>query len=251
MSGRDSGGARLTRYAFCRFRLGSGVYGGAVSGDRLDTAHEIWDQWWGDAKKREYWSQADPAVSGFIPALSARGAHKVLDVGAGIGRHSLAYARSGFEVLAVDASETGLDEVRRLGKSEGLEVEVRVALFTELPVDDASVDHVLAWNVLYHGDGDVTAASFRECRRVLRNDGTFQLTMLSKRNRAYGIGVEIRPDTFVDETSIGDKEHPHFYADAAAASRMLAESGFEVFSMQDVDQQPPGGFHWSIIAEVR
>jgi len=199
------------------------AYSESMSGERLDTAHEYWDQWWGEAKHRAKWSEPDPAVTSFAQTLRARSARRVLDVGTGIGRHALFYAHLGFEVLATDASATGLDEVARSAKAQGLDVDVRLGPFTELPIEESSVDHVLAWNVLYHGDGEVVATALGECRRVLRPNGTLQLTMLSKRHRAFGVGHEIRPDTFVDEASRGDKDHPHFYVDATGLERILVQ----------------------------
>ena len=163
----------------------------------------------------------------------------------------LAFARAGFEVVAVDASETGLGQLRVAADAEGLPIETRLAAFTELPIDDRSVDHVLAWNVLYHGDGDIVRNAFAQCARVLRADGTAQLTMLSKRNRSFGVGREIRPDTFVDDASTGDKDHPHFYVDAATLTTMLAAAGLEVRSLVDIDQDPPSSaFHWTVLAEA-
>jgi tellurite methyltransferase len=136
------------------------------------------------------------------------------------------------------------------GATRVLDLDARVAPFTALPVEDRSVDHVLAWNVLYHGDRSITGAGLRECRRTLRAGATAQLTMLSKRSRAYGAGREIRPDTFVDEAGGDDKAHPHFYADAAGVCQLLAQNGFEVKQLVDVDFDPPGAWHWVILAEA-
>ncbi|MEY2454397.1 MAG: hypothetical protein QOD92_3971 [Acidimicrobiaceae bacterium] len=216
----------------------------------LDTAHERWDEWWTEAKQRARWSDPEPAVRELLPILRARGAQRVLDVGAGIGRHSLAYAVGGFAVVATDASTTGLDELRRSAASASLSIEMHVAPFTALPIDDDSVDHVLAWNVLYHGDREIVQAAFRECHRVLRPGGSFQLTMLSKRHRAFGVGREVRPDTFVDDRSTGDKDHPHFYVDAPDLTALLAASGFNVVSLVDVDQDPHGSFHWVVLCQA-
>src|SRR5947207_971154 len=79
---------------------------------------------------------SEPAVTAFIPRLQARGARRTLDVGAGIGRHSLAYARAGLEVVAVDASSTGIDELVRTAAAASLDVDARVAPFTDLPLED-------------------------------------------------------------------------------------------------------------------
>jgi tellurite methyltransferase len=221
-----------------------------VTEHRLDTAHERWDKWWGQAKQRAHWSDPEPAVTELVPALRARGATRVLDVGAGIGRHSLAFARAGFDVTAIDASQTGLDELRRLADAQNLTVETRIAPFTALPIEDHSVDHVLAWNVLYHGDRETVRMAFAECRRVLRTAGSFQVTLLSKRHRAFGVGREVRPDTYVDDRSDGDKDHPHFYVDAPTLTALLSGADFQLVSLADVDQQPPGGFHWVVFCQV-
>ena len=196
------------------------------------------------------WSEPEPAVTELIPLLQGRGARRVLDIGAGIGRHTLAFLHAGFEVLAADASRTGLDELRRsAANAENVTILPCLAPFTALPVRNASVDHVLAWNVLYHGDGEIVRAAFHECRRVLRPGGSFQLTMLSKRHRAYGVGRQVRPDTYVDDRSAGDKDHPHFYVDAPGLTARLAAAGFDTVTLSDVDQNAPGGFHWVALAE--
>ena len=72
--------------------------------------------------------------------------------------------------------------------------------------------------------------------------------MLSKRHRSFGVGHEIRPDTFVDEGSKGDKDHPHFYVDEAGLASLLTGAGFALVSLTEVDQNPPGGWHWVALA---
>jgi SAM-dependent methyltransferase len=138
-----------------------------------------------------------------------------------------------------------------LAKAQNLTIKTLIAPFTALPVEDNCVDHVLAWNVLYHGDRETVRTAFSECRRVLRAGGSFQSTMLSKRHRAFGVGREVRPDTYVDERSEGDKDHPHFYVDAENLTALLSDADFDLVSLTEVDQQPPGGFHWVALADAR
>ena len=85
---------------------------------------------------------------------------------------------------------------------------------------------------------------------MLRADGTAQLTMLSKRNRSFGVGREIRPDTLVDDASTGDKDHPHFYVDAATLTGCSPRRPRGAVT-GDIDQDPPSGaFHWTVLAEA-
>ena len=219
--------------------------------ERLDTAYERWDRWWDEALLRDRWHEPERAVVDVINELSARGAVTVVDVGAGIGRHSLAYARAGLKVVAVDASRTGLHRLRTAAGAEGLGVGVATATFGTLPFRTGSVDHVLAWNVIYHGDRGVVSDALAEFARILRPGGTLQCTLLSKRNLAYGVGEEIRPGTFVDRTSVGDKDHPHFYVDAVEVAALLDNANFELRTLVDVDQAPPGGWHWTVHATAR
>ena len=86
---------------------------------------------------------------------------------------------------------------------------------TDLLFSKDSFDYLLSLNVIYHGDADVVRQTLSEIRRVLKPDGLYQGTMLSKRNKQYGIGSEIAPDTFVCNGCEDEKEHPHFYCNAA------------------------------------
>jgi 2-polyprenyl-3-methyl-5-hydroxy-6-metoxy-1,4-benzoquinol methylase len=213
----------------------------------LDSAHLAWDDVWRDREARAPWEEPEPSVLALLDELVARGA-EVLDVGAGVGRHALRFARAGLGVVALDASREGIRQIRDRARASDLAVKTCVAAFADLPLRDGSFDHVLAWNVVYHGDEAIVRAALRECARVLRPDGTFQLTMLSKHHRSFGVGRRIGRDTFVDVEAADDKAHPHFYVDVADLTALVGEAGFSLVSVSEDDQQAPGSEHWTVLA---
>jgi SAM-dependent methyltransferase len=219
---------------------------------KTDTAHRAWDVKWATEEGRADWIAAEPDVMATATELSTRlGSVRALDLGCGVGRHALLFARLGFEVSAVDLAEAGLAEVRRTAGAEGLEIDARVAPMTELPFADGEFDYVLSFNVLYHGDPEIVRAAIGEIRRVLRRGGIFQGTMLSKRNAGFGLGTEVAPDTFVrdagEDMDDSDKVHPHFYCDAAGLVALY--DGFELMSLSDELHKKPGSWHWHLVAE--
>ena len=215
---------------------------------RLDTAYEHWDQIWKTQRQDSDWGVPEPEVFETITGLVQRRAHRVLDLGAGVGRHTWLFAEHGFEVVAVDASPSGVQEIEATALTRGMRIDIRQGAFVEIPLDDSSVDHVLAWNVIYHGDGTVASRALGECRRVVKSGGSVHFTMLSKRNSAFGVGKEIAPDTFVDSASASDKRHPHFYLDRQGLQQLLADHALQAVTVQERAQSLPGGFHWHVFA---
>jgi ubiquinone/menaquinone biosynthesis C-methylase UbiE len=103
-------------------------------------------------------------ISRWVP----NGASNILDIGCGTGRYSAALAEQ-FDawIIAVDPSEKMLAEAR---KKSTKRVRYARAAGEALPLPDACVDMVFMSMVFHHFDNPEQAV--RECRRVLRLDGT-------------------------------------------------------------------------------
>jgi 2-polyprenyl-3-methyl-5-hydroxy-6-metoxy-1,4-benzoquinol methylase len=215
---------------------------------KTDTAHHYWAAEWAQVDGTSKWEHPEAEVMAFAPTLPEGAA--VLDLGAGVGRHALALARQGFEVSALDAAPEGIAEITRIAAAEGLSVDARVGMMTALPYADASFDHVLSWNVIYHGDEEVLRATIAEIARVLKPGGTFLGTMLSARRlpveRAKAPGREISRNTWVFEGE-GDKVHPHYFCNARDLLELF--SAFEVFRLEDREHEKPGTWHWHLVLE--
>lgn len=108
---------------------------------------------------------------------------RVLDVGAGFGRHVFEFARRGADVVALDYAEDEVVETRATLGAMVAAGEIDIARFngvlrgdaTKLPFADASFDHVITSEVLEHVQDDVAAIA--EMFRVLKPGGMFAATV--------------------------------------------------------------------------
>jgi len=214
----------------------------------LATAVAEWDRRWQAEESRADWLEPEPEVLAAAGEQLRAGAKVALDIGCGVGRHALALAGLGYQVTGIDGSDSGIAFAAAEAGKRGLALDLRNGSMLELPVEDASCDYVLAWNVIYHGDRTVVERCVAEIARVLKPGGLYQGTMLSKRNGNFGRGREVAPDTFViDEMS--DKAHPHFYCDARALVEIFG--AFELLTLSDRQHAKPGSWHWHLTAVRR
>ncbi|MQA83446.1 MAG: methyltransferase domain-containing protein [Streptosporangiales bacterium] len=211
------------------------------------TAYLHWDEQWRDLDSRAAWSSPEPWVAQTVQLLTERGARRTLDLGCGVGRHSLFLAAQGFDCTAMDRSTAGVDHARRRAMESALDVTFLVGSFDALPFADGSFDYVLAWNVVYHGDERLVRTAAAEVIRVLRPGGVYQATMLSKRNSDHGRGVEVSRNTWVQPDAADDKIHPHVYCDAGDMLRL--HDGLALLAAFDEPHGRPGSHHWHLLFE--
>jgi SAM-dependent methyltransferase len=205
-----------------------------------ETAHLAWDATWQTDEGRAAWSRPEADIVAFAATARISGAARALDLGCGVGRHALALARLGFTVDAVDASPQAL--ARTKAAAGDLPVTVHAAAMTALPFEEAAFDVAVAWHVIYHGDPQVVAQTVAELARVTAPGGRVVVTMLTKRDAHFGIGREVAPDTFVDDSATDDKVHPHHYCDAEGFA--VHFRAFHVLTLREDSLGRPGRSHF-------
>ncbi|HYR81517.1 MAG TPA: class I SAM-dependent methyltransferase [Thermoplasmata archaeon] len=117
------------------------------------------------ARRREPW----PEVLSFIEAL--RRGSRVLDLGAGNGRHAKILARRGIRPVAVDFSRRLLmiGQTGEGGEGDAMRIDWVGGEATKLPFRNGSFDAALCIAVLHHLPLEADRLeSLRELRRVLR-----------------------------------------------------------------------------------
>ena len=133
--------------------------------DSLTTAHRAWDERWANPPLEQRWQIPEPLVVGLPAKLHARGATRAVDVGCGLGRHARFLAAQGLWVHGLDAAPRGLRFASDGARGADLAAATwSRAMFTQLPLRDASFDVAVAWNVVYHGDADVVRTAIAELR---------------------------------------------------------------------------------------
>lgn len=210
-------------------------------------AYLYWDEEWRAEGAIGDWSVPEPWVVSVLRSRLGPHTPRVLDLGCGMGRHSVAFGKAGLEVHAMDLSGGAVTATRKQADRTDLRIDVRVGDFRQLPFADGFFDYVLAWNAIYHGLRDQVAEAIGEVARVLRPSGLFQTTMLSKRNVEYAKGIEIGPDAWVQPDGPEDKPFPHVYSDEHDVLRL--HPGFRLLTAFDEEHRTPGSYHWHLLFE--
>lgn len=104
---------------------------------------------------------------------------KVLEVGFGAGNNLWMCAREGFSVCGVDAAPSGVKFAQDRFAAEGLEGDLRVGDFTDLPFEDNSLDMAMNRQALTQVGFTASKKAVAEIYRCLKPGGVFWSNMFS------------------------------------------------------------------------
>ena len=184
-----------------------------------------WD--WKNAEQEQWMKPSEDSY--YLAAKWAEeGAHSILDLDCGLGRHAVYFAGQGFQVTAVDLSADAVEITREKGKEKQVELSCEVADMTKLPFPDNSFDRVFSFHVISHQDTAGVQHVVDEITRVLKPGGKVFLTMCSKAHCAFSDESYPRLDeNTVLKTEGAEVDVPHFFADKETLGMLFHSYTFE------------------------
>lgn len=103
-----------------------------------------------------------------------------LDLGCGLGRHSILFGKNGFHVHCFDISQEAIASTKAWAEKEGLAFTYAVGDMLALPYGNASMDCIFCKNVISHTDTQGVRQAIAEIFRVLKPGGECYVTLGSK-----------------------------------------------------------------------
>lgn len=194
-----------------------------------------------------HWNEPSEDIYYYLHLWSEKRSKKLLDLGAGIGRHSLLFAKNGFDVTAFDFSKEGLDKIENFADQLNLKIDLVNGNMNRLPFASQSFDFVVAYNSIYHTDYEGLIRTIYEIRRVLKANGEAFVTMLSKNDKSFidGSGSLIAENTLMKKEEDGSIL-PHFFVDEEYIYKLF--KSFHIISLKQIEEfhEDKTFFHYAI-----
>jgi AraC-like DNA-binding protein/2-polyprenyl-3-methyl-5-hydroxy-6-metoxy-1,4-benzoquinol methylase len=153
----------------------------------------------------------------------------VLDLGTGLGRHAIYFAKQGFNVSAMDISDYAVQYLKTWAAKENLLINAEVSDMLSLHYPSQSFDCIFAYHVISHTDSIGIKKTIAEIERVLKPNGEVYLSFCSKESTEF---IENRANKLDKNTLISrneiEKGIPHFYADLNDIKELLANFKIEL-----------------------
>ena len=156
-----------------------------------------WELAWREGRWEEK-SPPLPEVGEFASELRREKAKTVLDLGCGAGRHAILLGKEGFQVAALDVSETALKTLDVRVKAGSISSVLLVKHeMGKLPFIEEYFDGVISTNVLHHGKSVEIKKTVDELYRVMKPGALAFVIALSSSDFRKGTGAKLERNTYV------------------------------------------------------
>ena len=196
---------------------------------------KAWD--WKIVKNKQEQTWLEPSVESYylIDRWQKQRKKDFLDLGCGLGRHTIQFAKAGFNTAGFDLSEESIRRTAEYAKAEKLDIALKVGDMLELPYPDASFDCILCRNVISHTDTAGMRQIVEELKRVLRPEGECYLTLGSKETWGFKQDWPVVDENTKIRIEDGPENGiPHFYADYDLIQELFKDFKIElIYQLED------------------
>ena len=187
-----------------------------------------------DENEKKIW--LEPSIPSFylIERWKKLKKKNFLDLGCGLGRHTVLFSANKYKTYGFDLSSDGINKTRKYLEQENLKASLKVGDMLTLPYHDEMFDCILCYNVISHTDTQGVKKIIKELERVLKDNGEIYLTLCSK--NTWGFKQADWP--MVDENTRirmddgPEKGIPHFYADYDLIKELF--HNFEIIFVNEI-----------------
>lgn len=213
---------------------------------------------WGmlnEETQKEIW--LEPSIESYylVNRWKRQGKKEFLDIGCGLGRHSIQFAKEGFNVTSIDLSQEAIDSAKRWAQDEKLDIQFLHSDMMDIPYEDNSFDCILCRNVISHTDTEGIETIINKIYNLLKINGECFLTLGSKNASTYkdpkNIIVDENTKLRMDEGP--EKGVPHFYADMDIIPRLFKKFKIEYLAQSQEFKEKDGKFnsYWHYYLLIR
>ena len=194
-----------------------------------------------DDDKNSIWR--NPSIESYylLNRWTSQGKKDFLDLGCGLGRHSILFGKNGFNVSCTDISEDAVNKTKQWAEEENLKFKYFVGDMLDLPYKDGEFDCILCRNVISHTDTEGMKIIVDKLYKMLRNSGECYLTLGSK--DTWGFKQTdwplIDPNTRLRMEEGPEYKIPHFFADYDLIKELF--KNFEIVRIFQVVTYHEGG----------
>lgn len=204
-------------------------------------------------EKEEKWK--NPSVESFylLNRWKSQGKDVFLDLGCGLGRHTILFAKNDFNVLAFDLSEDALKRTKSWAEELHLNnIKYDNGDMLNLPYENNSVDCILCRNVISHTDTEGMKKIINEINRVLKDGGECYLTLGSKESWGFKQDWPVVDENTKIRIEDGPENGiPHFYADYELIKNLLKnnkiESITQIQNFYETDGKSYNSYHFHLL----
>lgn len=176
-----------------------------------------------------------------------------LDLGCGLGRHSILFGNNGFKVSCFDISKDAIDKTKQWAESENLQFDYTIGDMINLPYANEQFDCILCRNVISHTDTEGLKQVVSQIHRVLKKDGECYLTLGSKDSNQF----KNNDWPFIDENTKLRMEEgpeykvPHIYVDYQSSKELFKSfkiiNIYQVIDYHEEDNKVYDSYHYHLL----